>query len=69
MNMELEGLNEKQMEIADLLWVCHSQQEVAAVINRYGVDAVVVRDLMLAAHFDRCQDTTVAKQELDRIFN
>lgn len=62
--MELQLANAKQHKIADLLWIAVDEQEVAQIIKQYGRDAVVVRDMMLAAAMDEINDTELAAEFL-----
>jgi hypothetical protein len=45
--MELSGLTERQATIATILWNCDSMEQVDKVIDMFGQDAQVVRDLIL----------------------
>lgn len=62
--MELTLANAKQHKIADLLWIAVDEQEVAEIIKQYGRDAVVVRELMIAAAMDEIDDTELAAEFL-----
>ena len=62
--MELMLATARQHEIADLLWAAESQSEVNAVIRQFGVDAVIVRDLMIAAVIDQVEETDLAERVL-----
>ena len=62
--MEITFANKHQVEIADLLWIAIDEQEVAEIIQQYGHDAVVVRELMLAAAMDEINDTELAAEFL-----
>jgi len=62
--MELTLANAKQHKIADLLWIAVDEQEVAEIIQQYGRDAVVVRELMIAAAMDEIDDTELAAEFL-----
>lgn len=62
--MELTLANAKQHKIADLLWIAVDEQEVAEIIRQYGHDAVVVRELMIAAAMDEIDDTELAAEFL-----
>jgi hypothetical protein len=45
--MELAGLTERQAKIATILWSCDSMEDVDKIIELFGKDAEVVRDLIL----------------------
>lgn len=65
--LEIEGLTKRQMAIADLLWVCESQEEVSAVLSHYGHEAVVVQQMMIASAFDRVKETDLAQEAISKI--
>jgi hypothetical protein len=67
--MEFELANEIQHHIADLLWEAEDDDTVKAIILKYGVDAHIVFDMMMATHFDTCMDTDVAESILERFMN
>jgi hypothetical protein len=54
--MEIQGLNDAQRAIADLLWNCEDGYEVDDVIEAIGTEAQVVYQMMMAAHFDTVDD-------------
>jgi hypothetical protein len=62
--MELILKTAEQRAIADLLWVCQSDEEVAVILKVFGTEAVVVRDLMIAAAFDEVTETHLAERVL-----
>lgn len=64
--IKIEGLTEYQVKLANILWQCESNVQVAAVIALFGKEARVVRDLMIAATLDTLTETDVAKQVLDQ---
>ena len=66
--MQIDGLNDEQMEIADTLWQCETEDEVREVIDQIGDEAYSVYQLMVAAHFDEnCTDVTQAAEYLNSI--
>jgi hypothetical protein len=65
--MDIKFATQRQVEIADLLWVAEDEAEVAAVIRKFGKDAVVVRELMIAAAMDEIDDTELAAEFLRSI--
>ena len=65
--MDIQFATQRQVEIADLLWVAEDEAEVAAVIRKFGKDAVVVRELMIAAAMDEIDDTELAAEFLRSI--
>ena len=62
MTIQLHGLTRQQHQIADMIWSCDSQEEVARLINNlppaYKKDAVVIHDLMIAAVMDQHMEIT-----------
>ena len=54
--MEIQGLNDAQRAIADLLWDCEDGYEVDDIIEAIGTEAQVVYQMMMAAHFDTVDD-------------
>jgi hypothetical protein len=65
--MDIQFATQRQVEIADLLWVAEDEAEVAAVIRKFGRDAVVVREMMIAAAMDEIDDTELAAEFLRSI--
>lgn len=62
--MELILSNPNQHRIADLLWAAQSIEDMQAIVRANGRDAVVVRDMMLAAFMDEVNDTDLAQEVL-----
>lgn len=62
--MELALRTPEQRMIADLLWACRTREEVAVVVKVFGDEAMLVRDLMIAATFDDVEDTRLAERVL-----
>lgn len=62
--MELILSNSNQHRIADLLWAAQSMEDMQAIVRANGRDAVVVRDMMLAAFMDEVNDTDLAQEVL-----
>jgi hypothetical protein len=67
--MELQLANQRQHHIADLLWEATDTKQVRSIIDTYGVDAHIVFNMMMAAHFDNCMDTDIAEAILERFKN
>lgn len=65
--MKLILANSKQHMIASLLWEANTTDEVNAIIEEYGHDALVVRDLMIATAFDEIEDTDLADEVIKNI--
>jgi hypothetical protein len=66
MSINIDGFTFVQARIADLLWKCETTQQVDAVILLFGSDAVVVRDMIIAAQLDEVQETRLAGRVLDQ---
>lgn len=62
--MEILFANKRQVEIADMLWAADTQQEAAAVIRKFGHDAIVVHSMIVAAAFDEIEDVSDAAHVL-----
>lgn len=71
--MEIQGLNERQTKIADLLWGMNSKAEVEAFMKGLQGDlkrdAQLVLDLMILAVLDEVTDVEDAKELIERIKN
>ncbi len=68
----LEGLTQQQMQIAEMLWKCHSLEEVDRLVRNmpptYRQDAVTLKELMIAAGLDSYEETELAQRTLVDIF-
>jgi hypothetical protein len=53
-----------QKRIVDLLWTCQSQAEVNVVLRVFGIDAYIVREMMLAEVYDEVDDVALAQHYL-----
>lgn len=62
--IRIEGLSARQVKIADLLWSCTSEQ---AKVFCKDPEVAVVRDMIVAAMFDKCDDTNLAREILDNL--
>ncbi len=67
--MELQLQNADQHRIADLLWNAKNQKEVKIILRLFGLDALIVYHMMVAATFDEVNETDVAEEILNRIKN
>ena len=67
-DITLEGLTPEQYRLADMLWSCESQADVAKFIAalpaEYKKEAETVHTLMIAAVFDQYEDVTADVREL-----
>ena len=50
--MELQLKNQRQHRIADALWACGSLEETEAVVEQYGQEAELIKELMYLAWLD-----------------
>ncbi len=68
----LEGLSQQQVQIAEMLWKCNSLEEVDRLVRNmpptYRQDAVLVKELLIAAGLDEVQETELADRALVDIF-
>ena len=68
----LEGLSQQQMQIAEMLWKCRSLEDVDRLVRNmppsYRQDAVLVKELLIAAGLDDVQETELAERALVDIF-
>lgn len=64
--MKLELANSLQVEIADLMWQAQSLKDTQLIIDQYGVDGIIVREMMMAAICDEDDDVDLAKSILDK---
>ena len=66
MTITLEGLTRQQYQIADMIWSCESQEDVARLMRAlpegYKQDAVVIHQLMIAAVMDQHMEITADVQ-------
>jgi hypothetical protein len=54
----------QQKRIVELLWSCQSQAEVNVVLRIFGLDAYIVREMMLAEVYDDIEDVALAQHYL-----
>lgn len=68
----LEGLSQQQVQIAEMLWKCNSLEDVDRLVRNmpptYRQDAVLVKELLIAAGLDDVQETDLAERALVDIF-
>ena len=68
----LEGLSQQQVQIAEMLWKCNSLEDVDRLVRNmppsYRQDAVLVKELLIAAGLDDVQETELAQRALVDIF-
>ena len=68
----LEGLSQQQVQIAEMLWKCNSLEDVDRLVRNmpptYRRDAVLVKELLIAAGLDEVQETDLADRSLVDIF-
>jgi hypothetical protein len=68
----LEGLSQQQVQIAEMLWKCNSLEDVDRLVRNmpesYRQDAVILKELMIAASLDSYQETQLAERALVDIF-
>lgn len=67
--MEIKFSNPLQCHIANLMWEAQTNKEVSEIIQKYGKDAYVVRDMIVATALDGMNDVEIAQTLLEDIFN
>lgn len=69
--IQIQGFSKKQAMLADILWSIGPLEKVNRFINSLPeadkIDALIVKDMLLAAVFDEVERTTEAKKILDTI--
>lgn len=65
--MELQLANAIQHHIADQLWEAKDKNKVKEILTFYGVDAVIVLNMMLAAYYDQVDATDLAEEVIARV--
>jgi len=64
--MKIQGLSKRQRQIADLLWVAQTEDELRLIFRLYGDEARVVQDMIIAQGLDEVLDVDLANNVLDR---
>ena len=59
----LYGLNADQRKIADALWAAQSLEDLELVFARYGLEAVVIHNLMMVEALDQLAQEPADMQE------
>ena len=62
--LEITFNTHEQTVIAELLWNCESEREVNVVLKTFGLEAYIVREMMVAATFDQVEDVALAQHFL-----
>ena len=57
-------MTDLQKRIVDLLWSCQSQEEVNVILRTYGLQAYIVKEMMLAEVYDDIDDVALAQHYL-----
>ncbi len=57
-------MTDEQKRIADLLWTCQSQEEVNVVLRVFGIEAYIVKEMILAEVYDDIDDVEIAQHYL-----
>jgi hypothetical protein len=65
--MKLQLSNALQHHIADQLWEAKDRGTVKKILNFYGIDAVIVLNMMLAEYYDNVDATDLAEEVISRI--
>lgn len=64
--MKIHGLSRRQRQIADLLWVAQTEDELKVIFRLYGNEARVVQNMMIARGLDDVNDVELANSVLDK---
>ena len=62
--MDIQFKTHQQTVIADLLWNCETDREVNVVLRIFGLDAYIVKEMMLAEVYDDVDDVALAQHYL-----
>jgi hypothetical protein len=62
--MDIQFKTAEQARIADLLWACQSQAEVNVILRAFGLQAYIVKEMIIAATYDDIADVALAQQVL-----
>ena len=65
--MEITFANKHQVEIADLLWAADTQAAADEIVRKFGREAEVVRQMIVAAAFDEITDVSDAAHVLENL--
>ncbi len=64
--LHIEFETEQQIEIAGMLWDAETEEDVNQILEAYGIEAVVVREMMVAATYDTTTDLRTATRYLKK---
>lgn len=64
--IQIAGFTQRQGDLATMIWNTESADKVNAIIAQHGVDAIIARDMILAAVFDEITDIDQAEQVLEK---
>lgn len=64
--IKIDGLSDLQRRIATILWECETQAQVDAVCVLLGHQALVVKEMIIAATLDTVDDVGIAQRVLDQ---
>ena len=62
--MEIQFKTNEQKRIADLMWACQTNEEVNVLLRAFGLEAYIVREMLVAATYDEVEDVAFAQQVL-----
>jgi hypothetical protein len=62
--MEIQFRTSEQKRIADLMWECQTIEEVNVLLRAFGLEAYIVREMMIAATYDEVEDVALAQHYL-----
>lgn len=64
--LEIQFRTAEQRRIADLMWECQTNDEVNVLLRTFGVEAYIVREMLIAATYDETDSVETAKEYLAR---
>jgi len=71
--IEIQGLNSKQMALADIMWAISDQAGVDAFIKTLPKaeqrECENIKQMMILAFIDQCDDTTEADRVIKRVID
>ena len=67
--MSIDGLSKRQMIIATLLWEAESLEETEFIIEQFGVEAKVIRELIVLEAIDEMVWCNCACDQAEQILS
>ena len=71
--IEIQGLNSKQMALADIMWAISSKEGVDAFVATLPQserrECETIKQMMVLAFIDQCDDTQIASRVIQRVID